>query len=123
MTNSNLPECFATPLPYLDYLIIHYNDVPSSILATLDLIKVLYFFYWLVARSVAVLDCEQSLFCPRTRARERRSHETRDCLALSVTRVAICVSRVLLDGLQKKERLLVVCRCATSFIKARFVHF
>ena len=25
-----------------------------------------------------------------------------------VTRVAICVSRVLLDGLQKKERLLVV---------------
>ena len=28
--------------------------------------------------------------------------------ALSVTRVAICVSRVLLDGLQKKERLLVV---------------
>ena len=30
-------------------------------------------------------------------------------LAPSVTRVAICVSRVLLDGLQKKERLLVVC--------------
>ena len=29
-------------------------------------------------------------------------------LAPSVTRVAICVSRVLLDGLQKKERLLVV---------------
>ena len=31
-------------------------------------------------------------------------------LAPSVTRVAICVSRVLLDGLQKKERLLVVKR-------------
>ena len=31
------------------------------------------------------------------------------CLShLSVTRVAICVSRVLLVGLQKKERLLVV---------------
>ena len=29
-------------------------------------------------------------------------------LAPSVTLVAICVSRVLLDGLQKKERLLVV---------------
>ena len=29
-------------------------------------------------------------------------------LAPSVTRVAICVSRVLLDGLQTKERLLVV---------------
>ena len=35
------------------------------------------------------IDCEQSLF-------------------FLVTRVAICVSRVLLDGLQKKERLLVV---------------
>ena len=44
VTNSNLPECFATPLPYLDYLIIHFKDVLSSILATLDLIKVLYFF-------------------------------------------------------------------------------
>ena len=29
-------------------------------------------------------------------------------LAPSVMRVAICVSRILLDGLQKKERLLVV---------------
>ena len=29
-------------------------------------------------------------------------------LAPSVTRVAMCVSPVLLDGLQKKERLLVV---------------
>ena len=29
-------------------------------------------------------------------------------LAPSVTRVALCVSRSLLDGLQKKERLLVV---------------
>ena len=27
---------------------------------------------------------------------------------VSFTRVAICVSRVLLDGLQKKERLLIV---------------
>ena len=36
-------------------------------------------------------------------------------LAPSVTRVAICVSHVLLDGLQKKERLLVVyCCCCTS---------
>ena len=47
--------------------------------------------------------------------RERRSCERRETraaalshLASSVTRVAICVSRVLLDGLQKKERLLVV---------------
>ena len=58
------------------------------------------------------LECEQSLFFFRfsesnTRARERRSRETRETclsrLALSVTRVAICVSRVLLDGLQKKR--------------------
>ena len=63
------------------------------------------------------LDCEQSLFFFRfsesnALARERRSRETRETraarLAPSVTRVAICVSRVLLDGLQKKERLLVV---------------
>ena len=57
------------------------------------------------------LDCEQSLFFFRfsesnARARERRSREKHETclsrLALSVTRVAICVSRVLLDGLQKK---------------------
>ena len=42
------------------------------------------------------------------RARERRSRETPLRLAPSVTRVAIYVSRDLLDGLQKKERLLVV---------------
>ena len=65
------------------------------------------------------VDCEQSLFFFRFSesnacARERRSRETREtraCLSRlvpSVTRVAICVSRVLLDGLQKKERLLVV---------------
>ena len=42
------------------------------------------------------------------RARERRSRETRETSAPSFTRVAICVSRVLHDGLQKKERLLVV---------------
>ena len=69
------------------------------------------------------LDCEQSLFFFRfsesnARARERRSRETRETwfgsprkasrLAPSVTRVAICVSRVLLDRLLKKERLLVV---------------
>ena len=56
------------------------------------------------------LDCEQSLFFFRfsesnARARERRSREKRETclsrLALSVTRVAIFVSRVLLDGLQK----------------------
>ena len=77
-----------------------------------------------------LIDCEQSLFFFRlsesnARAWERRSRETRQTraaareaspvplsclsrLAPSVTRVAICVSRVLLDGLQKKERLLVV---------------
>jgi len=65
------------------------------------------------------LDCERSLFFFRfsessARARERRSRKTRETraisrLARSVTRVtAICVSRVLLDGPQKKERLLVV---------------
>ena len=65
------------------------------------------------------VDCEQSLFFFRFSesnacAQERRSRETRETraclsrLAPSVTRVAICVSRVLLDGLQKKERLLVV---------------
>ena len=57
---------------------------------------------------LGIVDYEQSLFFLRfsesnTRARERRSRETP-----SVTRVAICVSRVLLDGLQKKERLLAV---------------
>ena len=52
-------------------------------------------------------DSEQSLFCFRfsesnARARERQSCETRlSRLAPSVTRVAICVSRVLRDGLQK----------------------
>ena len=38
----------------------------------------------------------------------RRAKRGRPRFALSVTRVAICVSHVLLDGLQKKERLLVV---------------
>ena len=79
----------------------------------------------------SVLDCEQSLVFFRfsesnARARGRRSRQTRETraaareenrvslfsclsrLAPSVTRVAICVSRVLLDGLQKKVRLLVV---------------
>ena len=76
-------------------------------------------------RAGAMLDCEQSLFFFRfsesnAPARERRSREAREAraaareekglsrLAPLVTRVAICVSRVLLDGLQKKERLLVV---------------
>ena len=74
------------------------------------------------------LDCEQSLFFFRfsnrfskgsARARDarnegsspRRKKERDSCfshLAPSVTRVAICVSRVLLDGLQKKESLFVV---------------
>ena len=69
---------------------------------------------------VNYIDCEQSLFFFQfskgsARARERRSREKLETraaalshLAPSVTRVAICVSRVLLDGLQKKERLLVV---------------
>ena len=56
------------------------------------------------------IDCEQSLFFYRfsesnARGRERRSRETRGTRA--VKRVAICVSRVLLDRLRKKERLLV----------------
>ena len=41
----------------------------------------------------------------------RQPEKKKNCLshlAPSVTRVAICVSRVLFDGLQKKERLLVV---------------
>ena len=80
------------------------------------------------------MDCEQSLFFfsfseNNARTREWRSRETletrarvaicvsrvlldglqkKERLAPSVTRVAICVSRVLPDGLQKKERLLVV---------------
>ena len=50
--------------------------------------------------AICGIDCEQSLFFSRSReARETRA---------AVSRVAICVSRVLLDGLQKKERLLVV---------------
>ena len=65
------------------------------------------------------VDCEQSLVFfrfseSRARVRDQRSDETRETsaaavsLAPSVTSVAICVSRILLDGLQKKERLLVV---------------
>ena len=47
-------------------------------------------------------------FCKgNARSRERRSRETRETRVV-VTRVAIFVSRVLLDGLRKKERLLVV---------------
>ena len=51
------------------------------------------------------------------RSREWQSRETRETreaaislnsLTPSLKRVAICVSRALLDGLQKKERLLVV---------------
>ena len=37
--------------------------------------------------------------------------QKKERLAPSVTRVANCVSRVLPDGLQKKERLLVVITC------------
>ena len=47
----------------------------------------------------------------RRAKRGRQPEKKKNCLSLlapSVTRVAICVSRVLLDGLQKKERLLVV---------------
>ena len=56
---------------------------------------------------IQTIDCEQSLFCFRfsesnARTRERQSCETRlSRLAPLVTRVAICVSRVLPDGLQK----------------------
>ena len=63
-----------------------------------------------------LVDCEQSLFFFRfskgsARAKRGRQPEKKKCLshlAPSVTRAAICVSRVLLDGLQKKESLLVV---------------
>ena len=58
-----------------------------------------------------LLDCEQSLFFFRFKKRSAREwpcRETRNEGAPSVTRVAICASGVLLDGLQKKERLLVV---------------
>ena len=59
-----------------------------------------------------VLDCEQSLLFFRfsesnARARERRSRETRETRA-AAREENICVSHVLLDGLQKKERLVVV---------------
>ena len=50
----------------------------------------------------SMIDCDQSLFFFRFSESNERAREP------SVTRVAICVSRVLLDGLQKKERLLVV---------------
>ena len=79
-----------------------------------------------VSSSQALLDCEQSPFFFRfsrgsaharasgeaaRRAKRGRQPEKKKCLshlAPSVSRVAIRVSRVLLDGLQKKERLLVV---------------
>ena len=61
------------------------------------------------------LDCEQSLFFFRfskraiSHAPSVTRHQSRAIShAPSVSRVAICVSRVLLDRLQKKERLLVV---------------
>ena len=41
-------------------------------------------------------------------ASESIAHSAFGLIAPSVSRVAICASRVLLDGLQKKERLLVV---------------
>ena len=44
-------------------------------------------------------------------------------LAPSVTRVAICVSRVLLDGLQKKERLLVVQQRSQLASSDHFLYF
>ena len=44
----------------------------------------------------------------RLQKKERLLFSCLSRLAPSVTRVAICASRVLLDGLQKKERLLVV---------------
>ena len=64
---------------------------------------------FLLCAALHCLDCEQSLFFFRfsesnARARERRSRETRETREA----VATCVSRVLLDRLKKKERLLVV---------------
>ena len=63
----------------------------------------LHFFYRLPAVSLFFRFSESN-----ARARGPRSRETRETRAASVTRVAICLSRVLLDGLQKTERLLVV---------------
>ena len=55
------------------------------------------------------LDCEKSLFFFRFSERNARAAgKPRDARNEGGTRVVICVSRVLLDGLQKKERLLVV---------------
>ena len=54
--------------------------------------------------AISSLDCEQSLFFFRFSKGSARAKR----LAASVTRVALCVSRVLLDGQQKKQRLLVV---------------
>ena len=63
--------------------------------------------------SPLLLDCEQSLFFFRfskgsAHARASGEAARRAKRGPSVSRVAIRVSRVLLDGLQKKERLLVV---------------
>ena len=66
------------------------------------------------SRGQTQIDCEQSLFFFRfskgsAHARERAAkprdarNEGLSHLAPSVTRVAICVSRVLLDGLKKKN--------------------
>ena len=61
--------------------------------------------------------------------RDARNEGSSPCLSRlvpSVTRVAICVSRVLLDGLQKKERLLVVykdVRCKVCKVQARYFCF
>ena len=74
----------------------------------------LYVIFSLIQR----LDCEQSLFFFRfikgsARAKRGRQSVKKNIfsclshLAPSVTRVTICVSRVLLEGLQKQERLLV----------------
>ena len=85
---------------------------------------------------IKTLDCEQSLFFFRfsesnARAREPRNRETRETRAAAraspVSRHQsrawpFCVSRVLLDGLQKKERLLVVykdVRCKVCKVQAR----
>ena len=58
--------------------------------------------------SLTHLDCEQSVFFFRFSESNARA---------SVTRVAICMSRVLLDGLQKTERLLVVYDTSSSTLK------
>ena len=70
------------------------------------LIKAHFAWFSVTNKFLPCVDCEQSLFFFRFSESSTRAKRGR--LAPLVTRVAICVSRVLLHGLRKKERLLVV---------------